>query len=113
MIGCSIPVLVRLEATLVLAIGCLIPFILLAVGAALGSYLGADRGGYWGAGQGSPPGCFWLAWRSWFWTGSATANEGATYRSCGANCRPFGVLAGCAQGLGDHDGVVLTGRWHG
>ena len=35
-----------------LAIGCLFPFVLLAVGAALGSYLGADRGGYWGAGAG-------------------------------------------------------------
>jgi hypothetical protein len=36
----------------VLAVGCFIPFALLAIGAALGSYLGADRGGYWGAAAG-------------------------------------------------------------
>ena len=35
-----------------LAIGCLIPFGLLAVGAAVGSYLGNVHGGYWGAGAG-------------------------------------------------------------
>ena len=35
-----------------LAVGCLIPFALLAVGAALGSYLGNINGGYWGAGAG-------------------------------------------------------------
>jgi hypothetical protein len=35
-----------------LAVGCFIPFVLLAVGAALGSYLGGVHGGYWGAGVG-------------------------------------------------------------
>ena len=35
-----------------LAVGCLIPFMTLAVGAGLGSYLGDVRGGYWGAGIG-------------------------------------------------------------
>jgi hypothetical protein len=35
-----------------LAIGCFIPFVMLAVGAVLGSYLGDVRGGYWGAGIG-------------------------------------------------------------
>ena len=35
-----------------LAVGCLIPFVLVGIGAALGSYLGADQGGYWGAGAG-------------------------------------------------------------
>lgn len=35
-----------------LALGCFIPFVLLAAGAALGSYLGDVRGGYWGAGTG-------------------------------------------------------------
>ena len=49
-----------------LAIGCLIPFVLLAAGAALGSYLGDDRGGYWGAGAGFAAGLvvvgamFWI-----------------------------------------------------
>jgi hypothetical protein len=35
-----------------LAIGCLIPFATLAIGAVVGSYLGAIHGGYWGAGIG-------------------------------------------------------------
>jgi hypothetical protein len=35
-----------------LAVGCFIPFVMLAVGAILGSYLGDVRGGYWGAGIG-------------------------------------------------------------
>ena len=35
-----------------LAVGCFIPFVMLAVGAVLGSYLGDVRGGYWGAGIG-------------------------------------------------------------
>ncbi|HEY4043935.1 MAG TPA: hypothetical protein VGM32_19095 [Rhodopila sp.] len=35
-----------------LAVGCLIPFVMLAVGAGLGSYLGDVRGGYLGAGVG-------------------------------------------------------------
>jgi hypothetical protein len=35
-----------------LAIGCLIPFVMLAIGAVLGSYLGDVHGGYWGAGIG-------------------------------------------------------------
>ena len=35
-----------------LAIGCLIPFVMLAVGAGVGSYLGNGRGGYLGAGGG-------------------------------------------------------------
>ncbi len=35
-----------------LAVGCLVPFVCIAIGAALGSYWGADRGGYWGAGAG-------------------------------------------------------------
>ena len=40
------------EAHTVLAVGCLIPFALLAVGAAVGSYVGNINGGYWGAGAG-------------------------------------------------------------
>jgi hypothetical protein len=40
------------ETHAVLAVGCLIPFALLAVGAAVGSYLGNINGGYWGAGAG-------------------------------------------------------------
>jgi hypothetical protein len=35
-----------------LAIGCLIPLVMLAIGAGLGSYLGGIHGGYWGAGVG-------------------------------------------------------------
>ncbi len=35
-----------------LAVGCLIPFVLLAAGAGLGSYLGDIRGGYLGAAAG-------------------------------------------------------------
>jgi hypothetical protein len=35
-----------------LAVGCLIPFATLAIGAAVGSYFGAVHGGYWGAGIG-------------------------------------------------------------
>jgi hypothetical protein len=35
-----------------LAIGCLIPFVTLALGAVLGSYFGAVHGGYLGAGIG-------------------------------------------------------------
>jgi hypothetical protein len=35
-----------------LAVGCLIPFVMLAAGAVLGSYLGDVHGGYWGAGIG-------------------------------------------------------------
>jgi hypothetical protein len=35
-----------------LAIGCFIPFATLAIGAVVGSYLGAVHGGYWGAGIG-------------------------------------------------------------
>ena len=35
-----------------LAVGCLIPFVMLAVGAVLDSYLGAVHGGYSGAGIG-------------------------------------------------------------
>jgi hypothetical protein len=35
-----------------LAVGCLIPFVMLAAGAVLGSYLGDIHGGYWGAGIG-------------------------------------------------------------
>lgn len=35
-----------------LAIGCLIPFVMLAIGAGLGSYLGNVHGGYLGAGVG-------------------------------------------------------------
>ena len=35
-----------------LAIGCLIPFVTLAIGAGLGSYLGGIHGGYWGTGVG-------------------------------------------------------------
>jgi hypothetical protein len=35
-----------------LAIGCFIPFVTLAIGAGLGSYLGDVRGGYWGAAAG-------------------------------------------------------------
>ena len=34
------------------AVGCLIPFVMLAVGAVLGSYLADVHGGYWGAGIG-------------------------------------------------------------
>jgi hypothetical protein len=40
-----------------LAIGCLIPFVMLVIGAVLGSYLGDVRGGYWGAGAGAGLGC--------------------------------------------------------
>jgi hypothetical protein len=36
----------------VLAFGCFIPFATLAIGAALGSYFGDVRGGYWGAAAG-------------------------------------------------------------
>ena len=35
-----------------LAIGCMIPFVSLALGAGIGSYLGKIQGGYWGAGLG-------------------------------------------------------------
>jgi hypothetical protein len=35
-----------------LAIGCLIPFVTLVLGAAIGAYVGGDHGGYWGAGIG-------------------------------------------------------------
>jgi len=35
-----------------LAVGCFIPFVTLAIGAGLGSYLGDVRGGYWGAAAG-------------------------------------------------------------
>jgi hypothetical protein len=35
-----------------LAVGCLIPFVTLILGAGLGSYLGDVRGGYRGAGAG-------------------------------------------------------------
>jgi hypothetical protein len=35
-----------------LAVGCFIPFVLLAIGAGIGSYIGDVRGGYWGAGAG-------------------------------------------------------------
>jgi hypothetical protein len=35
-----------------LAVGCFIPFVLLAIGAGLGSYLGDIRGGYLGAAAG-------------------------------------------------------------
>jgi hypothetical protein len=35
-----------------LAIGCLIPFVTIVIGAGLGSYLGGIHGGYWGAGVG-------------------------------------------------------------
>jgi hypothetical protein len=35
-----------------LAVGCLIPFMTLVIGAGLGSYLGNVQGGYWGAGLG-------------------------------------------------------------
>jgi hypothetical protein len=35
-----------------LALGCFIPFVTLAVGAVLGSFLGDIRGGYWGAAAG-------------------------------------------------------------
>jgi hypothetical protein len=34
------------------ALGCFIPFVTVAVGATLGSYLGDVRGGYWGAAAG-------------------------------------------------------------
>jgi hypothetical protein len=40
------------DTTAMLAVGCLIPFVLLALGAGVGSYLGDVRGGYWGAGIG-------------------------------------------------------------
>jgi hypothetical protein len=45
-------VLADKETHAVLAVGCLIPFALLAVGAAVGSYIGNINGGYWGAGVG-------------------------------------------------------------
>ena len=48
-----------------LAIGCLIPFVLIGIGAALGSYLGADRGGYWGAGAGFAAGLVIVAVLFW------------------------------------------------
>jgi hypothetical protein len=35
-----------------IAVGCFIPFVLLIIGAALGSYLGGVHGGYWGASVG-------------------------------------------------------------
>jgi hypothetical protein len=35
-----------------LAVGCLIPFVTLVIGAGVGSYFGAVHGGYWGAGIG-------------------------------------------------------------
>lgn len=35
-----------------LAVGCLVPFAMLALGAAIGSYEGGVHGGYWGAGVG-------------------------------------------------------------
>lgn len=53
-----------------LAVGCLVPFALLGLGAAVGSYIGADQGGYWGAGIGFAAGlvlvalAFWLLERS-------------------------------------------------
>jgi len=45
----------------VLAVGCLIPFALLAVGAAAGSYIGNISGGYWGAGAGFAAGLLLVA----------------------------------------------------
>lgn len=36
-----------------LAIGCLVPFVTLALGAAVGSFAGGIHGGYWGAGIGA------------------------------------------------------------
>ncbi len=35
-----------------LAVGCIIPFATLAIGAVLGSFFGDIRGGYWGAAAG-------------------------------------------------------------
>jgi hypothetical protein len=35
-----------------LAVGCVIPFVTLAIGAVMGSYIGDVRGGYWGAAAG-------------------------------------------------------------
>jgi hypothetical protein len=40
------------DLDLMLAVGCFIPFVLLAVGAGIGSYFGDVRGGYWGAAAG-------------------------------------------------------------
>jgi uncharacterized spore protein YtfJ len=48
-----------------LAIGCFIPFVLLGLGAAIGSYLGADRGGYWGAAAGLGAGILIVAIAFW------------------------------------------------
>lgn len=39
-----------------LAIGCVIPFGLLLLGAILGAYIGGVHGGYWGAGIGAGTG---------------------------------------------------------
>jgi uncharacterized spore protein YtfJ len=44
-----------------LAVGCFIPFVLLAVGAGLGSYLGDIRGGYLGAAAGLAAGVLIVA----------------------------------------------------
>lgn len=48
--ACGVPGGKRNDA--MLAIGCLIPFVTLALGAAIGSYFGDIKGGYWGAGTG-------------------------------------------------------------
>jgi uncharacterized spore protein YtfJ len=48
-----------------LAVGCFIPFVLLGLGAAVGSYVGADRGGYWGAGAGLAAGILIVAVMFW------------------------------------------------
>lgn len=44
-----------------LAIGCLVPFVLLSLGAAIGSYFGDISGGYWGAGIGLAAGLLLVA----------------------------------------------------
>ena len=44
-----------------LALGCFIPFVTLAIGAGLGSYFGDVRGGYWGAGGGLGAGILLVA----------------------------------------------------
>lgn len=44
-----------------LALGCFIPFATIGIGAVLGSYLGSERGGYWGAAAGLGAGALIVA----------------------------------------------------
>ena len=48
-------------AIAMLAVGCFVPFVTLAVGAGVGSYIGNVHGGYWGAGAGLAAGILFVA----------------------------------------------------